>query len=225
MIKELFDRLAKTYDQDVADSDERNLFPFAGYSKVLDFIASDIDRSADLGKTRVLDLGIGTGNLETRIKPEKIELTGVDASEKMLEVAQLKLPLARFFCQDFASGLPEELKNDKFDVIVATYSFHHFSLDHWLEYVHELSHHLTVFGRIYLGDVLFLNQTERQYCKDRFADSWDESEHYHVYEDILRRISDHLAVSFVRISFCAGIVILENYHECTLQTDRVLIKY
>jgi putative AdoMet-dependent methyltransferase len=225
MYKDLFDRLASTYDQDIAEADTHGEFPFAGYQMILDFIASDIENEPRFGKSRILDLGIGTGNLEAKIKPEKIEVTGIDASAKMLEIAQLKLPSARLFCADFQNGFPEEIKNDKFDIIVSTFAMHHLDLNEWLEFVHYLSHHLTVFGKIYIGDILFVNESEKRICHAENSVSWDETEFYHVYEEIVARMCEHLATSFVKVSFCAGIIIVENYHECTLHKPELLIKY
>jgi putative AdoMet-dependent methyltransferase len=219
MGKALFDRLADNYDQDILDSDNLNLFPFAGYQKIMDFIAADIEIQSHLGLCRILDLGIGTGNLESKIKPNRIELTGVDFSEKMLEVAQLKLHDARLFCADFLQGLPEEIQNEKFDIIVSTYAMHHLEFPAWVDYLTYLSQHLTVFGKIYIGDILFLNETEKRICHDQNAETWDSDEHYHVYEEIATHICEHLAVSFVKVSYCAGIIILENYHECSLHAD------
>jgi len=212
----LFDEMAKKYDQDVADGDAKNAFPFAGYDRVMDFIASEIDHDPHLGKVRILDLGIGTGNLESRIKPEKFDLTAVDLSEKMLEIAQMKLPNARYFCEDFRNGLPEDIKNDKFDLIISTYAMHHLDFQEWIEYVHYLSQHLTVFGKIFIGDILFMTSQEKTLCKNDHAREWDEDghDHYHVYEDLLAHVCDHLSVSFLKVSYCAGVIILENYHEC-----------
>lgn len=224
-MRELFNRMADGYDQMVIDIDNLNQFPFAGYQKVIDFIASDIENDSRLGKCRVLDLGIGTGTLEARIKPEKLELTGIDISDKMLEIAQLKLPTARLFCHDFRKGLPEDIKNDKYDIIIATYALHHLDFIEWLDYIHYLSHHLTVFGKIYIGDILFVNEGEKRACQTENIESWDEAEYYHVFETIVSRIANHLAISFVKLAFCAGVIIVENYHECTLHPDELLIKY
>lgn len=214
--KEMFDEMAKQYDQEIPEQDAKDAFPFAGYDRVLDFIASEIENDPRLGKVRLLDLGIGTGNLEARIKPDKFDLTAIDLSEKMLEIAQLKLPNARFFCEDYRLGFPDEIRNDKFDIIVSTYSMHHLDFEEWIEYVHYLSQHLTVFGKIFIGDILFLNHPEKQRCKNAHPEEWDEDEHdhYHVYDDILAHVCDHLALSFLKLSYCAGVLVLENYHEC-----------
>lgn len=225
MSKQFYDRLSDTYDQEVMDSDNRNEFPYSGYQKVLHFIASSIEEDPHLGKCRVLDLGIGSGTLEAEIKPEKFDLTGIDYSEKMLEIARLKMPNGVYICHDFRKGLPEEIRNDKFDVIIASYAFHEFNETDWIEYVHSLSYHLTVFGKIFIGDFFFLNEKEKRECKAMHRDGWDDLIHYHVYEWIQSHMCTHLATSFVKLSYCAGVIIVEKYHECTLQNDHVLVKY
>ena len=214
--RELFDAMASGYDQEVLEQDEKGRFPFAGYDRVLDFIASEIENDPRLGTIRILDLGIGTGNLESRIKPGKIAVVGVDISPKMVEIAQLKLPDARLIVADYRWGLPEELLRDQFDIIVSTYSLHHLPLDEWIEYIHYLSQRLTVFGKIFIGDILFANAPEKARCRQEHIEDWDEDDHdhYHVFEDLRRRVCDHLAVSFLKLSYCAGVLILENYHEC-----------
>lgn len=214
--RKMFEDWADAFDQDVAETDRRGEFPFAGYGKVLDFIASEIVSCPRPGKVRMLDLGIGTGSLESRIPPEKIDLAGIDGSGKMLEICRLKLPGADLYEGDFRLGIPEELKDMGFDAIVATYALHHLDFDEWVEYVHYLSHHLTPFGKIYVGDILFANREEKAICRTRFPGEWDEdgTDHYHVVEDLLAKMEDHLAASFLKLSFCAGVLIIENFREC-----------
>ena len=214
--RKMFEDWAESFDQEVAENDRKGGFPFAGYAKVLNFIAAEIAASPRPGKIRVLDLGIGTGTLESAIPPEKIEVSGIDASEKMLEICRLKLPEANLFEGDFRLGIPEELKTVEFDAIVATYSLHHLDFDEWIEHVHYLSHHLAPFGKIYVGDILFANREEKALCRARFPQEWDEdgTDHYHVVEDLLGKMEDHLAASFLKLSFCAGVLIVENFREC-----------
>ncbi|MFA5697992.1 MAG: hypothetical protein WC888_06200, partial [Candidatus Izemoplasmatales bacterium] len=69
------------------------------------------------------------------------------------------------------------------------------------------------------------NEGEKRACQTENIESWDEAEYYHVFETIVSRIANHLAISFVKLAFCAGVIIVENYHECTLHPDELLIKY
>lgn len=212
MIQELFDRLAAVYDQGVIESDKENAFPFAGYQKTLDFIADEIAGKARLGKVRLLDLGIGTGLLETRLAPETIELTGVDLSSGMLEICRLRHPEATLHHFDFLRGIPSREQN-KWDVIVSTYAMHHFSTDDFMRLIDDLLEILTPFGRIYIGDILFIDGREREACRIRNLDSWDSNEYYHAYDEILAKARGKLALSFLKTSFCGGVLIVEKFHE------------
>ncbi|MFH0993506.1 MAG: class I SAM-dependent methyltransferase [bacterium] len=220
MMKELFDRLAATYDLDVIESDKENLFPFAGYVRTLDFIAAEIGMRTFPERTKILDLGIGTGWLETKLKPETIELTGIDVSPNMLEIAALRHPGARLFCADFRTGIPVAAAEEKWDVIIATYAMHHLSLAEFIDYIDYLTPRLAPYGRIYIGDILFLDYRERENCRLQNMDSWDETEHYHAYDDIVAKISGKLALSFAKTSFCAGVIIIGKYHDCTVPNEK-----
>jgi len=219
MMKELFDRLAVTYDLDVIESDKENLFPFAGYVRTLDFIAAEIALRTLPDRAKMLDLGIGTGLLETKLKPESIDLTGIDVSSNMLEIAALRHPGARLFCADFRAGIPVAAAEEKWDVIVATYAMHHLTLNEFIDYIDYLTSRLAPYGKIYVGDILFLDYRERENCRLQNMDSWDETEHYHAYDDIVAKISGRLALSFAKLSFCAGVLIISKYHDCTVPSE------
>ncbi|HEY0246293.1 MAG TPA: class I SAM-dependent methyltransferase [Mucilaginibacter sp.] len=70
----------------------------------------------------VLDLGCGTGDpILKYLISKKLNVTGVDASSKMLEIAKANFPLAELILQDMRSlNL-----NKKFDAIIAWHSFFH----------------------------------------------------------------------------------------------------
>ena len=225
MLKELFNRLSSTYDQDVIACDNQNQFPFAGYQKILDFIASDINVRRDFSTVSVLDLGIGTGILASKLKPERLTIYGIDQSEGMLEIATLKHPNAKLFLKDFRQGLPQEIAFQTFDYIVSTYAMHHIPDVEFSNYLEYLIDHLNPFGKIYIGDVLFLNYREKESCRQSNLKNWDESEFYHVYEQVIAHLKKQLSVSFMKMSFCSGILIIEKYHERSLHSSEVLVKY
>ena len=60
-----FDLWADGYDKTVGISDEENIYPFAGYRKVLGFIFQTIMRAEN---AVVLDIGFGTGTLTKTIR-------------------------------------------------------------------------------------------------------------------------------------------------------------
>ncbi len=59
--KQLFDNWAHTYDESVRSPD--GTFPFDGYDHVLDTV---VELAAVAAHMRVLDLGVGSGNLAAR---------------------------------------------------------------------------------------------------------------------------------------------------------------
>ncbi len=225
MLKELFDRLSKTYDQDVIDCDNRGLFPFAGYQRVIDYIAQIINTRRDSSPVSILDLGIGTGALSSKLFPERLSIYGIDQSEKMLEIASLKVPTANLFLYDFRLGLPKDINFQMFDYIVSTYAMHHLTEDEFINYLGFLLDRLNPFGKIIIGDVFFLNHREKESCRLANAKTWDDSEYYHVFDRIVEKFKKNLSINFMKMSFCSGIIIIEKYHERTLQDREVLVKY
>ncbi|MFA5006838.1 MAG: class I SAM-dependent methyltransferase [Candidatus Izemoplasmatales bacterium] len=221
MIQSLFDRLAAGYDQGVVESDRDNEFPFAGYQRTLDLIAAEIAGRARLGRAKVLDLGIGTGLFETRLAPETIEVTGIDLSGGMLEICRLRLPEATLLQGDFTRELPEV--SGGFDAIVSTWAMHHLPETDLVAFLDRLVGLLAPFGRIYVGDVLFADGREREACRLANLEAWDPTEHYHTFEAVLSGLGGRYAVSFMKTSFCAGILIVERFHELSApESERVL---
>jgi len=70
----------------------------------------------------ILDLGCGTGDpILKYLVSKNMEVTGVDASNKMLDIAKTNFPLTEFILQDMRLL---DL-NKKFDAIIAWHSFFH----------------------------------------------------------------------------------------------------
>lgn len=219
------DQLAITYDSDMETADQHGAFPYAGYLEVLQTIALELDGSFPIHPIKVLDLGIGTGRLYQSVLPDQIRLTGIDASKGMLERSRLRHPEATLYCHDLSLGLPEELGSETFDAIVATYFFHSLPLDKMLQSIKQLIGRLSPCGRIYIGDAMFLTNQQKKETQLRELESWREFAHYHVYEQILGRIEDHLALSFFEIRPGAAVLMIENLHECTLHRPDAMVQY
>lgn len=74
-------------------------------------------------RARILELGVGTGRLLGKIATARAgmddEMTGIDASPRMLERAASRLgPSVRLILGDFAVGLPD----DEFDLVAVGYN-------------------------------------------------------------------------------------------------------
>lgn len=141
-----FDLWADGYDRSVDISDEDNTYPFAGYKKVLAGIYDAIRKGK--GK-RVLDIGFGTGILAGKLYENGYDITGIDFSERMIQIAKEKMPSARLIQHDFSKGLPAELADSQFDVIICTYAIHHlvksFSFSPAAFWVHLVSSRYSLF--------------------------------------------------------------------------------
>lgn len=200
-----FNLWADGYDKSVGLSEEESTYPFAGYKDVLSTIYEEILKNE---MKNVLDIGFGTGTLTTKLYEQGCHIWGVDFSERMLALAGEKMPEAVLIQGDFAEGLPEQLAEQKFNAIVATYSLHHLTDERKITFLEELQHHLTENGKIYIGDVAFLNRQELEECRITSGDEWDEEEIYFVYEEFQKQFPKK--VEFQKMSDCAGVLIIAN---------------
>lgn len=199
-----FDLWADGYDESVGLSDEDGTYPFAGYKDVLNEIYNRILSCS--GKT-VLDIGFGTGTLTTKLYEQGCSIFGQDFSERMIELAQEKMPDARLYQGDFTLGLSEELKQNKYDAIIATYSLHHLTDAQKVSFLESLLLLLNEGGNIYIGDVAFKNRMELEACKAQAGDEWDDEEFYFVYDELKKFFPK---MKFEQISYCAGVLTLER---------------
>ena len=74
------------------------------------------------GNARVLDIGFGTGTLTTRLYENGCDVYGQDFSQRMIELAKVKMPDAHLYQGDFSKGLVPELSDCRFDFIIVNES-------------------------------------------------------------------------------------------------------
>lgn len=204
--KELFDAWAATYDATLKDTAG---FPFEGYDRVL----SEVARGAGAGggtvdKTKVLDVGTGTGALAARLVALGCRVLGVDLSEEMLARARQNVPAAQFAQLDLL-GDWGDLETHRFDAVVSAYVLHEFDLEGKLELLTRLTRLLEPGGRVMVGDISFETVGARDAARQQWREVWDESEYYWVAEDAIPAL--HLAglgVDYHQLSFCAGVYVL-----------------
>jgi len=89
----LFDQWSAHYDRDVLDG----RFPFIGYDRTLEIL---VESGAFLASHKVLDVGIGTGNLAARMQLPNEQIWGIDFSKEMLGKAANSLPGSHLFQVD-----------------------------------------------------------------------------------------------------------------------------
>lgn len=199
-----FDLWADNYDRSVGLSDEDGTYPFAGYKNILNEI---YNRVLSASGKRVLDIGFGTGTLTTKLYEQGCSVFGQDFSERMIELAQKKMPEAKLYQGDFSQGLAEELTGNKYDAIIATYSLHHLTDVQKVSFIGSLLTLLNEGGKIYIGDVAFETRAELEECKKQAGNEWDDDEIYFVIGELKKHFSK---LKFERFSSCAGLLTLER---------------
>lgn len=202
MNQQEFDLWAGSYDKSVGLSDRQNTYPFAGYLQVLNEIYRGV--LSQPAKT-VLDIGFGTGVLTAKLYQQGCRIFGQDFSQKMIELAQEKMPQAQLYQGDFSHGLAEPLAQRTYDAIVATYSLHHLEDGQKVLFLQNLLRLLNPGGRIYIGDVAFATRADLEACKQAAGEEWDIEEFYFVYEELKPALP---GLAFTSCSFCAGVLTL-----------------
>ena len=199
-----FDLWADGYDKSTGLSDEQDVYPFAGYRALLGEIYNRI--LSGPGR-RVLDLGFGTGVLTCKLYEQGCRIWGQDFSNRMQELAREKMPQAHLYQGDFAQGLTQELQQQTYDAIVATYSLHHLTDAQKVTFIQSLLPLLADGGCIYIGDVAFETREELERCKAVAGPAWDEDEIYFVAQELRAAFPQ---LEFRQISSCAGLLTIQK---------------
>ncbi len=199
-----FDVWADGYDESVRLADESDAYPFAGYATILKEIYGRVCAS---GAKAVLDIGFGTGTLAGQLYQQGCDVFGQDFSSRMIQLAQGKMPRAQLYQGDFSLGLVQELKQQRYDAIIATYALHHLTDEQKAAFLQELLPLLQDNGCIYVGDVAFATRAQLEQCKAQAGDDWDASEIYFVYDELKQAFPQ---LRFEPVSHCAGLLTLKK---------------
>ncbi len=195
-----FDLWADGYDRSVGISDEVGTYPFAAYRQIMNEIYNRV--LARCGKA-VLDIGFGTGTLTAKLYEQGCGIWGQDFSRRMMELAREKMPGAKLYQGDFSRGLVEELRQNKYDAIIATYSLHHLTDEQKISLLENLLPLLNDGGTVYIGDVMFETRTELEKHRALLDKEWDDEEIYFVADELARSFPQ---MRFEPFSFCSGII-------------------
>lgn len=199
-----FDVWTDGYDESVRLADESDAYPFAGYAAILKEIYGRVCAS---GAKAVLDIGFGTGTLAGQLYQQGCDVFGQDFSSRMIQLAQGKMPRAKLYQGDFSLGLVQELKQQRYDAIIATYALHHLTDEQKVAFLQELLPLLQDNGCIYVGDVAFATRAQLEQCKAQAGDDWDASEIYFVYDELKQAFPQ---LRFEPVSHCAGLLTLKK---------------
>lgn len=107
------------------------------------------------------------------------------------------MPEAMIYQGDFSQGLVEELKQNKYDAIITTYSLHHLTDSQKVSFLKSIFPVLNNGGCIYIGDVAFDSRTALENSKALIGDKWDDEEIYFVVDEITKVFSN---IKFKRFS-------------------------
>lgn len=145
-----FNSWAKSYDHDVK-KDIGKLKIYKNYELILQKVYDLVD-GLDEKKHRILEIGVGTGNLAGKFLENNYEIIGIDQSREMLSVAKEKYPMLKVRVGEFLK-IPYD--NKYFDVIVSTYAFHHLKDNEKSVAIEEMIRVLNDKGVIIIGDLMF----------------------------------------------------------------------
>jgi putative AdoMet-dependent methyltransferase len=196
---QLFDEWAKNYDNTITS--EKDDFPFAGYEMILEQVVSLADVKPNM---RILDLGIGTGNLAARFINKGCNVWGLDFSAEMLNQTQVKLPQVTLVQANLLGDWTKELQTP-FDRVVSAYVFHEFDLETKIKLLQQISSHcLSTNGFILVADIAFPDVAIRTAASQHWQ--WDDDEYYWAAnEAVIACKQAGLQVTYEQISNCGGV--------------------
>ena len=199
--KDLFDSWSINYNKSIIKSEEEGTYPFAGYSKIKYQILDIISKKTT---AKILDMGIGTGQITSPLYDLGYEITGVDLSEKMINIAQKKLPKAIFVCDSFYNSL--ERLNDQYDFIIFNYSIHHLDYESQINLLIRLNKYLKYQAKILIGDVSTFNLVDMENLHLKYESIWDDEEYYPINEIYIKsKLNELYEISYNKINEVSGI--------------------
>ncbi|MEK5037596.1 class I SAM-dependent methyltransferase [Sporosarcina sp. FSL K6-3457] len=203
--KQGFDLWANDYDQTVQVSENNDLYPFAGYKKIINTIFNEVMQQK---QSKVLDIGFGTAVLASKLYDHGHELDGLDFSAKMIAIAQAKMPMANLLEWDISNGLPENIVVNQYDAIISTYTLHHLTDEDKLTFITNLLPLLSEGGKIFIGDIAFQTRVALQLCRDASLAYWDDDEFYFVAAEMTAALKNECTCEFYPLSHCGGVFVI-----------------
>ena len=197
----LFDAWAARYDTAVAAGDDD--FPCAGYDEVL---ATAVRTAGARPSLRVLELGIGTGNLAERFVTAGCQVWGLDFSAAVLAQARVRLPQVHLVQADLLAAWPLAAR-PLFDRIVVTYVLHEFDLADKIRLLQRAARdYLATDGFLVVADIAFPTTAVRAAAAERWATWWDADEFYWAADEAIAVGAEvELSLTYQQVSRCAGV--------------------
>ncbi|GAB3071356.1 class I SAM-dependent methyltransferase [Salinicoccus sesuvii] len=202
-----FDLWANDYDRTVQISSQDDSYPFAGYKEIMNMIFQEIMKKEH---AKILDIGIGTGVLSTRLYEHGHDIDGIDFSREMLSIAQPKMEDANLIEWNIAKGLPAEINRNSYDFIISTYTLHHFDDEEKIDILKRLLARLKDNGKILIGDISFEDRESHDACRLDNDRIWDTDEYYFINGELDPDLSSISNYHYHQISHCGGLYIIDN---------------
>lgn len=196
---DLFNTWAKNYDRSItSDKDD---FPFVGYDRILERVVSLADVKPNM---RILDIGIGTGNLAARFINKDCHVSGLDFSAEMLAQTHAKFTQITLVQANLLEDWTKEIQ-PPFDRVVSTYVFHEFELKTKIRLLWQIfSQCLSRNSFILVADIAFPSVEIRTAASQHWK--WDEDEYYWAADEAIFACEQvGLKVTYEQISSCGGV--------------------
>lgn len=177
-----FNSWAKSYDDDVK-KDNGQLKIYKNYELILQSVYESVEK-LKIRNSKILEIGVGTGNLASKFLNGDYEIIGIDQSREMLSVAKEKYPKLKVRLGEFLK-IPYD--NKSFDIIISTYAFHHLNSNEKCIAIEEMIRVLKDNGIIIIGDLMFESKdAEEMIFKDLSEKQIDIiKDEYYSYIDLL----------------------------------------
>ena len=189
------------YNEHILEADSYNEYPYAGYTKLLQKMYE-----ATSGLKKILFLGIGTKDLVKELYKNSCDITVIESSEKILSSCKKDIPNCKFIHHDIEKGFP--ILENKFDAIISLYYMENLDFGEKIDVIKDMQNYLELTGKIIIGDIAFENLKSMEACAEEFEDLWDEDSEEGAF--IISDFSKMFKMSFEKVSFCAGIIIIET---------------
>ena len=148
---DLFDHWADSYDQAVTGKDLEYQEVFLNYEHILQEVANHVNGN-------VIEFGVGTGNLTQKLLEKGANVTGIEPSAAMRDIAGKKLPNVPLLNGDF---LDFQIIGPV-DAFVCTYAFHHLKDTEKAEAITKYSSLLSTGGKVIFADTVFISNENKQ---------------------------------------------------------------
>jgi putative AdoMet-dependent methyltransferase len=194
----LFDDWAEYYEETVSGQNLEYKEVFENYDNILESVALK-------SKGKVVEFGVGTGNLTEKLIAAGREVYGIEPSKVMREKTRARFLNLQLFDGDFLTfpKLPAAI-----DTIVSTYAFHHLTDDEKDNALQLYSSMLGESGKIVFADTAFIDEKDRaerhRIVKEQGFENLleDLQREYYTTLEVLRRIfqKNGFRVSFEKMN-------------------------